>query len=315
MNKFILLTCLLSLTTSIQSMKPIKNLFTEANKLSQALRFTRIQTDESHNLHEDIKNTDPRVKNYVLQTTVFKNYEQYRPKVEGLVKVGADPNSIPHNGLLPLTVALDNDDTAFITLLLANYANPNLFVNQMAIDINNHQETGSCPNLHQFEGKPAFYFAKNCKTAQLCLDYGAQPNLKYCNHGYKHKPEYGNVITHVIDHHDYHADLINLYLEHGAGPYSKSYASYNGSAIHHLLEKLNSCSDDTHVERLLICAKYLLIKAPCLLISKDQDENTPGDCLNFAMKRKDCKKDTLKKFAQLFDQYSAIANIKNKSRE
>ncbi len=67
--------------------------------------------------------------------------------------------------------------------------------------------------------------------------------------------------------------------------------------------------------RLLICAKHLLAKAPNLLTAKDQDQNTPGDCLNLIMTRKDRKEDVLKKFAQLFDQYTATANIKNKLRK
>ncbi len=315
MNKLLFLTYLLLLTSSLQGMKPIKTLFTAANELSQSLTYARMQTG-AHNTHtwEEIKYTDPRVKNYVLQTIALKNYSHYRDTIEQLVSADADPNTISHHGQLPLAVALAHDDIDFITFLLKRYANPNLFVNPTIIDIDSHQETGSCAHIQQFEGKPAFYFAKNCKVAQLCLDYGAQANLKYCN--YIHK-DYGNVLTHVIDNKDYAEDLIPLYInaeKNSAGPYSTSYASYDGSTLHHVLHALKLCSNDTDAERLLRCAKHLLNKEPNLLTSQDHDGHTPSNCLALHLQHKN-DTETFKKFAQLFDQYAKSAHIKNKSKE
>lgn len=313
MKKLLFLTYILLLTSPTHSMKPIKTLFSEAHKITQMLKFARMQADDSQNMHEHIKNAHPAVKNLVLQNIVLKNYKPYRSDVEILVKAGADPNSIPHNGLLPLAIALDQNDIDFVTLLLTHFANPNLIVNPTLTDIDSHQEIGSCPNIHQFIGKPPFYFSKKREIAQLCLDYGAQANLNYCN--YPYKSDYGNILSYVIDNDDYSTDLIDLYLEHGAGPYSTSHASYDGSTLHHLVHALNIRLHDTDANRLLIIADKLLTNAPSLLESKDQDGNTPGDCLNLAMQRKNCNKDTLKKFAQLFNQYPTAANIKNKLRE
>lgn len=300
----------------MHSMKPT-TLFTAANKLSQLLAFDRMHP-ELHNMSnwKEIKKTPNSIKNHLLRTISFTNYDRYISKITQLINADADPNTIPLNGQLPLAIALDNDDTELIEFLLTSYANPNLYVNPTVIDIDNHQEVGSCANINKFAGKPAFYFARNCKAAELCLLYGAQARLKYCNQTLKQMPDYGNVLTHVIDNTDYCPKLIPLYINsnYGAGVYSPSYASNDGSVLHHIVYALDMSDNENDMHRLLTCASYLLDKEPNLLQSKDCGGDTPGDCLKINM-RHTHRRDILEQFEQLFEQHSAAATAKKRSQK
>lgn len=302
MNRILFLLLLsLLLTAPLQGMKPPTTLFTSGAYLSRLLACKRIQADFRRTDNwEDIQNTDPRVKNHVLKTIVFRDYIDYRTQVQQLVDAGADPN-VPEQP--PLAIALHHNDIEFAVFLLEHYADPNLFVNTKLIDVNTHQETGSAVNLSQLDGKPAFYFAQNKSLAQLCLRYGALVHLTYNNH----KHDYGNVLTHVFDHASYSPDLTHHYLISGVGPYSASYASRDGSTLHHVIHTLTQCSHDNESKRLLICAEHLLHKEPKLLKSKDHDGNTPEECLDFV------KKPARESFLRLFRQYYAKAGIKKTS--
>jgi hypothetical protein len=282
MNKIIFFTYFLLIPLSISSMrqgtfkykiiKPQKTLSALTSDLHEIIE-KRLKNPRHHSMKdwEDIKHADPRIKNSVLRGISYSDYAQYTTWVDFLVRMGADPNICP---ILPLSVALHHHDINFARLLLEYKADPNHISQATPVDICHHQENGSHALVNTFDDLPAFYFAKDIYSAELCHAYGADPRIAFHKTG--EKPRYGNILTHIIEHAHYPAELIAVYLMVGTGAYCSSHASKGGSTLHHIIHTFLESTDNNSAQRLFECASYLLKAEPNLINAQDSYNKTPG---------------------------------------